>query len=98
PPALHSFPTRRSSDLTSFIGQNEADLLMPRASDAARASAIAAWLLHRSEGAPWQGRRDHGLHHSLALGMRFNLNGAERSASISRSEEHTSELQSRENL
>ena len=68
---------------TSFIGQHEADLLAPRASDALRAAVVAAWLLHRSEGAPWQGRRDHGLHHSLALGMRFNLNGAERSASIS---------------
>src|SRR5436309_14252287 len=65
---LHSFPTRRSSDLPSSLGTSAAAALP-------RKTSLISWPTVSSR-AP----------------------SARRSAMSSRSEEHTSELQSRENI
>src|SRR5436309_15766847 len=74
---LHSFPTRRSSDLSV----RHPDLLSPR---------VIRQRLHFAE-----------LQRDLALGRaadRADRGNVEALAYDARSEEHTSELQSRENL
>src|SRR5690606_40325238 len=85
-PALHSFPTRRSSDLTSCV--------VPRMR-AGPGPPSTAWVMKgcTSGDSPLAARitpvassTTHAALRSAGEGMR------------SRSEEHTSELQSRENL
>src|SRR5690606_40742309 len=80
-PALHSFPTRRSSDLQRRIEANG----IRHFERAHRHAALAADVFDNR-------RRDTFHQHFDA----FSGIGAE--AARSRSEEHTSELQSRENL
>src|SRR5690606_41796835 len=77
PPDLHSFPTRRSSDLRPLVPQPREDRLV----------------VARARGPPARGVR------------LMAIKGSLREASLpdvlqllARSEEHTSELQSRENL
>src|SRR5690606_41967062 len=84
PPALHAYPTRRSSDL------------MPRYTAARRPGATASWRR------PSRRRRPS---RSESPARPATLNGCGCAALTwdnilgeSRSEEHTSELQSRENL
>src|SRR5690606_41156229 len=76
---LHSFPTRRSSDLTPFPAQTRTAPVSP----ALHLSCMqyAAALDPGMEQAPW--------------GTVFAF---KRTSTLARSEEHTSELQSRENL
>src|SRR5690606_41279991 len=91
PPALQSSPTRRSSDLISALAMAAIATrwLLPAlmdpvpARDAANSHALAA-LWHRISKLPRP---------RIALGML-----ALAAAAVVRSEEHTSELQSRENL
>src|SRR5690606_41707455 len=88
PPDSHSYPTRRSSDL----------LLLP----AARLEGACEGLLHAVQVAQVDivlpiGDLDPGVPERLGDGQpELRLNGE--SAHDVRSEEHTSELQSRENL
>src|SRR5207302_9771121 len=75
-PALHSFPTRRSSDLHLAFGQSDIG--------AARAQ-FAAWIIAIELIVERRFCQERGV----AVFFRLGKN---------RSEEHTSELQSRENL
>src|SRR5206468_10513209 len=77
PPDLHSFPTRRSSDLHARAAVIERP--------AARAEADESARRHRAERAPRP-------RHPAACGLRTAVGGGKRS------EEHTSELQSRSDL
>src|SRR5207244_12893448 len=77
PPALHSFPTRRSSDLLAAepdeLGRRDGQRLLEKR------------ILHRAAGALAERDREVGLAHAPP-------------PSRSRSEEHTSELQSPDHL
>src|SRR5690606_42164628 len=81
-----SFPTRRSSDLTS-----------PRCP---ASSAIAASAIPPSPSCSWsRATAPAALRRAAAIAStRRSFRCAARSSTSSRSEEHTSELQSRENL
>src|SRR5205823_14146682 len=80
PPDLHSFPTRRSSDLHDHAETGEAEAALERGHDLVAANGQ---------------RRVHEYvkRHALAL-ARGELVGAELRVIGRRSEEHTSELQS----
>src|SRR5690606_41736545 len=85
PPRLHSFPTRRSSDLTASgfgfrVGRERAAQCFGRGRSSPALALEAAAALDFGEATH--------AHHALCLAARLNR----------RSEEHTSELQSRENL
>src|SRR5699024_12673254 len=82
PPALHSFPTRRSSDLPT------ADAWWPPATRALRHAGLLSPAGHRA------------FHHRLPGARLSPLPGAQaaRDLRLRRSEEHTSELQSRFDL
>src|SRR5207249_11497379 len=85
-PALHSFPTRRSSDLTYSFGFN---LQIPLSNKAERADhdrAIGAKVMATSQ--------IDAVAQQIALEVRNAMNQVE----MNRSEEHTSELQSRFDL
>src|SRR5690606_41699347 len=79
PQLLHSFPTRRSSDLLDAVGGGQRIQLQTL----------------RIAGGPFAGDRESGLvgHWGLPWGW-----GRSTEIDHGRSEEHTSELQSRENL
>src|SRR5690606_41619776 len=85
PPALHSFPTRRSSDLAPAVGAVH-ELQLPAREPAEVAGTARHREAHRAAGALFPDQADRGTlrHDRRSLG--------------DRSEEHTSELQSRENL
>src|SRR5690606_40579489 len=83
-PALHSFPTRRSSDLISihadaFMTPNPQGASVFALSTKGASSAAARWMAKKENAA------------DLVGGVNLKTKDA-------RSEEHTSELQSRENL
>src|SRR5207302_11218819 len=89
--ALHSFPTRRSSDLWCFalfvqVGRGTPNPTMPP-------TALVTVGPYR-----WT-RNPIALSHAAALfGLSLLLGSVSAVAIVVRSEEHTSELQSRENL
>src|SRR5690606_41981296 len=90
PPA---FPTRRSSDLDGFVPPLSPDLLedLGRAGD-------EVWKRHRDRrGGAFHGfvPADHQGAHEALVALRER---ADNFVELGRSEEHTSELQSRENL
>src|SRR5690606_40360011 len=87
PPLLHSFPTRRSSDLLQHPGVRRHQLGQDLAAQCAR-------VLH-----PGRRTGGHGGGHRRAV-AESSPRGAAGVAPgrLRRSEEHTSELQSRENL
>src|SRR5690606_39868845 len=82
---LHSFPTRRSSDLKGF-DQTDAFFLLPQGPSSREGSAA-------HEKGPSQSVTPPSL-----AGKTPNRFVGSPSAAFPRSEEHTSELQSRENL
>src|SRR5207302_10923500 len=89
---LHSFPTRRSSDLKILreIDQQIADLITDMSDD----DAVIVFSLHgmrSAAGVPWSLQE-------LLCEKGFARTADWRAQSSRRSEEHTSELQSRENL
>src|SRR5690606_41712988 len=98
PPALHSFPTRRSSDLFFRRSSGARPPQMP-----SRMSFSIAYARHSAiTGQPLQIRF---AAVPLTLGSGKNNSGSTSAhaassihGSATRSEEHTSELQSRENL
>src|SRR5690606_41453727 len=92
PRDLHSFPPRRSSDLTVHLCQAGAapEVIYHHAEDA----HVAA--LSRGESLIAIGHSEHGDSRHMALRV-VRPDGAT-VADLWRSEEHTSELQSRENL
>src|SRR5207302_11465233 len=91
-PSLPSFPTRRSSDLSRF----------------ARHCSTHAWSRFRhASTATWKSSRQFALHvrkFCFAVSLHwatpvgFGCSGGPQARAHTRSEEHTSELQSRENL
>src|SRR5690606_41605690 len=89
PRDLLSFPTRRSSDLAGWLSRPAVDALP----GAARHRPIR-WAARRGAGAE---RLDRPLRAGAAQPAR-DLSGIRRALRRRRSEEHTSELQSRENL
>src|SRR5207302_6889030 len=96
-PDLHSFPTRRSSDLTYehsrwFRGRDTALRRVSRCPDADCCRRPPSGLAGRWEGMAWPSARAHS--HILSALPTGIFPGVDET----RSEEHTSELQSRENL
>src|SRR5207302_9670702 len=85
--ALHSFPTRRSSDLRGVFELPPLLLAL-----AFILVGLAAWFLGRRNGAA----RTVRLPRDYYVGLDHLIN--DRFDHAARSEEHTSELQSRENL
>src|SRR5207253_10939342 len=81
PRVLHSFPTRRSSDLRAFLKLDE-----PVASRAGAGFIREGVVEHLRSGEPGADRRETFRHQE------------EKAAGCARSEEHTSELQSRGHL
>src|SRR5690606_40104133 len=82
----HSFPTRRSSDLLSFLSSATGKLLHERHFDGRRMDGLS------------QGLRSHFRRRMTGVpAVLRRLRGA-REQYDTRSEEHTSELQSRENI
>src|SRR5690606_42009281 len=91
-PVLHSFPTRRSSDLATAVGAVAADV--PANFDAALA---AAWTV--AADSPVENQSVVLVHLISFWSSTINLADSSGLRLLSRrSEEHTSELQSRENL
>src|SRR5690606_41279582 len=92
PRALHSFPTRRSSDLF-FLGR------YPTRTNIYQ--AIGPNDLAISQVSPYDMTTPKLLkqaNYESAMFGKFHLAGPENNEAVNRSEEHTSELQSRENL
>src|SRR5207253_6850375 len=88
--ALHSFPTRRSSDLGWFLDRLRLSEEMFWGSVLIFAGAAAAGAITLSEHLRWRLRRFIGMHF---YGSKYDYR-----AQWMRSEEHTSELQSRGHL
>src|SRR5207302_10496928 len=94
PPALHSFPTRRSSDLAGGhlgLDPRQETQTAGNADQVARRSSARAGTRRQS----LQVRRFRQGLAQLIAQVRLVLQLGDR---VERSEEHTSELQSRENL
>ena len=70
---------------TAFIGQHEAELLQVDGEGDARAALVGAWLLHETAGQGRRGANGH-LAHGLPLGMRFALDGSDRTISVAQTE------------
>src|SRR5690606_40379424 len=87
PPALHSFPTRRSSDLASASARSGSPSCsrMPKVESSSRATESLATISSRNARA-------------TSFSTMLALERPIAALMSARSEEHTSELQSRENL
>jgi geranyl-CoA carboxylase alpha subunit len=66
---------------TAFIGQHEAELLQREGDGDTRAALVGAWLLHETVGHR-HGASGRGLAHGLPLGIRFALDGGDRTVSV----------------
>ncbi|MBB4633351.1 acetyl-CoA carboxylase biotin carboxylase subunit [Sphingosinicella soli] len=67
---------------TAFIAQHEADLIPPDEMAAEKAIVVGAWLLQETGPHAHHGASGRSLAHTLLLGMRFALDGAQRVVSI----------------
>src|SRR5690606_41858364 len=90
PPVLHSFPTRRSSDLPAYSSSNASSNM-----EAQPSSPPRDWepTIASTNSSPSSAAGTNALRASSG-----QLAAFDNRVSTSRSEEHTSELQSRENL
>src|SRR5690606_42153465 len=92
---LHPFPTRRSSDLAAQVRAVHADFEMPKLNQAEH--AVWHLLRHRPAHLLPPGQADWNAFLADCAARVFQrLDG--QPGGLARSEEHTSELQSRENL
>src|SRR5690606_41755648 len=97
PPALHSFPTRRSSDLSPAVLTDAAPMAR-RGAVTARLSLVPTLLIPAANfsAALWPSESPFRSSRMSAPTLTHML--ATVAMPLLRSEEHTSELQSRENL
>src|SRR5690606_40591698 len=91
PPDLHSFPTRRSSDLSSFLGMFNTMIIEP--ADPNQTDRIIRYIASN-----WGNFYVRMGRHKFPIITKEDGTPFYGTDYVYRSEEHTSELQSRENL
>src|SRR5690606_39688858 len=97
-PHSHSFPTRRSSDLAQFQTASMAERIPPQTVVAALCSASQAAVMTAVTPCHTAPAVSEAQFHTADTASWMALQVACAAAPSPRSEEHTSELQSRENL
>src|SRR5690606_40281558 len=98
PPRLHSFPTRRSSDLLQQLRDAEEEASVALKGERPHHVRGMRGFVERSRFV--EARLDDGAHgtHDEACRSEVGFGDDDQVLELKRSEEHTSELQSRENL
>src|SRR5690606_42049894 len=97
-PHLHSFPTRRSSDLKADSVLQERVKSLPNVKVIKNAATKEITGTDKVNGITYVDRETNEEHHLELEGVFVQIGLVPNTEWLERSEEHTSELQSRENL